>query len=150
MEKCWSPYASNLFGRCDVASESTIARIVKGVSPWQHFGERPCSVQPGKTVLNATCSGDTGADDGPKVLDYYHGVQNVLAIKWRLATSIFSNFEPKYLDDDDLAFDALGYKFLHFRRRSLGGRDLGYWLASYTLRNARTKMNALPSTMIPR
>ena len=48
--------------------------------------------------------------------------------------SIFSNFEPKYLDDDDLASDALGYKFLHFRRRSLRSPQQN-WISIKLLRN---------------
>ena len=47
MKKCWSQYASSLFGRCYAVSESIIARVVEGGPPWQHFGQGSCSVKSG-------------------------------------------------------------------------------------------------------
>lgn len=108
MKKCWSPYASSVFGRCYAVSEGTIARIVEGGPPWQHFGQGPCSVGLEETVLNAQSSGYTRRNDRSNVFESYSGIQTSLAKKWRLAISTFSNFGPKYLDDDDQASNALG------------------------------------------
>ena len=108
MKRCWSQYASSVFGRCYAVSESIIARIVKGGPPWQHFGQGPCSAGSEYKTLNAHSSGNTRESDRSTVFESYSGIQTSLAMKWRLAISIFADFEPKYLDDDDLAFDALG------------------------------------------